>query len=92
MPKFATSNSGELQNREDSPHDSPVNRGVWLFWLMLPLCLLLFRRNLMLVVIISLLPVIMNDNQAIVAGLSWLNDEQRAHQAFQLEQFDQVVV
>lgn len=69
------------------------NAGIWLVWLMLPMTLLLFRRNALWVGIIVTIMPINNDLYARDNKHNWLwtNVEQRAHRAYQNNDYLQVV-
>jgi len=88
---MATNN--ELDNAQDSDDRSltlPVNDGVWIVWLVLPLALLLFRKNaLWLLLLVMLMP----PGQQVYAQdwkKFWKNKEQRAYEAFEKGEYDDV--
>ncbi|MFT5657019.1 MAG: Ca-activated chloride channel family protein [Gammaproteobacteria bacterium] len=61
----------------------PENGGFWLVWLMLPLALLLFRQNVLWVVLIAVLAPVSNESYAMDFDALWMNAEQQAFSAYQ---------
>ncbi len=86
-------NDDELANARDSEEQTlnlPVNDGVWIVWLILPLALLLFRRNALWLVLIILLPL-QQDAYAFDWSSIWKNSEQQAFEAYQKGDFEQAI-
>ena len=70
-----------------SPGGRLANEGYWLVWLMLPFALLLFRRNLLPVLVLGCGLSLQDDARA-AASNAWLqHTEQQAHAAFQRGDF-----
>ena len=68
-----------------------VNEGYWLVWLMLPLALLLFRRNLLWVLLVAVLLPGADDVRAAEPDSPWQNREAAAFEAFQRGNFERAV-
>ncbi len=80
----------QSQDSEDKTLSLPVNDGIWLVWLILPLALLLFRKNaLWLLALILILPP-QQQAYAFDWNKLWKNKEQQAYEAFQKGQYDEV--
>jgi len=60
-----------------------VNGGYWLVWLILPFALLLFRRNLIWMLLVAILLPGVDGARAAETGSLWQNREAVAFQAFQ---------
>ncbi|WP_341501565.1 VWA domain-containing protein [Gallaecimonas sp. GXIMD4217] len=61
----------------------PDDGGRYLLWLLLPLCWLAFRRGLMVVALVLVLPL------PSPAATLWQNDNQQAHGQYQLGRYEQ---
>lgn len=79
-----------LESIDDSIN-IPANDGIWLVWIMLPLALLLFRRNAFWVVLVAL--TVPNDHELYAMDWQTLsrNAEQRAVEAYQQGDFPTVL-
>lgn len=76
---------------DDSDDPAFENSGVLIVWLMLPIALILFRKNLLWLVLIAVMAPV--DNQLYAMDLKglWRNAEQRAFSAYQQGNYQQVI-
>jgi Ca-activated chloride channel family protein len=79
-----------LQEHQDEAYREPENGGIWLVWLMLPLVLLLFRKNTFWILLIAVLVPMDSELHAMDFDSLWYNTEQRAFEAYQNEKYDSV--
>ena len=84
------STTGDLrtQDREAESLRKPENGGFWLAWLMLPLALLLFRKNTFWIFIIAIVMPADREPYAMEFNELWLNSEQLAFEAYQKGNYD----
>jgi Ca-activated chloride channel family protein len=90
---FQTDNPDSDQTENSTEWE---NAGIWLVWLMLPMTLLLFQKNVLWIVLIATISIIAPINNDLYAGDNdndwlWLNGEQRAHRAYQNNDYRQVI-
>jgi len=81
----------EAQRDAESSEREAADDGVWLVWLMLPLALLLFRRNLLwILLVVLLLPV---EHDAFAGGSSgfWTHSESIAVNAYRQGDYDTAI-
>ncbi len=76
------------QDRETESLRKPENGGFWLVWLMLPLTLLLFRKNTLWLFIIAIAMPADREPYAMEFNELWLNSEQLAFEAYQKGNYD----
>ena len=79
-----------LQESQDEVYREPENGGIWLVWLMLPLVLLLFRKNTFWILLIVVLAPINSELHAMGFDSLWHNAEQRAFEAYLEENYERV--
>jgi len=79
-----------LLERQDEAYREPENGGIWLVWLMMPLVLLLFRKNTFWILLIAVLAPIDGELHAMDFDSLWHNTEQRAFEAYANEKYDRV--
>jgi len=78
-----------------TPEDSkrtmslPVNDGIWLVWLILPLALVLFRKNALWIVLVTAMIPFDRPAWALDWQSLWNNNEQQAYQAFEQGEYEQ---
>ncbi len=87
------SNSSKDLKTFDNESESlrlPENAGYWLVWLILPLSLLLFRKNTIWLLLITIFAPADQKLYAMDWNEFWLNDEQRAFQAYQQGDYELV--
>lgn len=90
--------SSENVNSIDVSKDStdrtlelPLNDGVWLVWLILPFALMLFRKNVLWLILLAGFYPFDRDAHAFEWSALWKNSEQRAYQALREGDFKQSV-
>lgn len=89
--------SDEFGRRNDSKSsDEPddvgyENSGALIVWLMLPLALLLFRKNMLCIILIAVIAPVDNNLYAMDFKALWRNAEQRAFSAFENGNYQQVI-
>lgn len=76
-------NARLVDEADETGSDLAVNDGVWLVWLMLPLALLLFRRNALWTVLLVFWLPTDAELRADDWDSLWKHAERRAHQAYQ---------
>ncbi len=87
---FSDNELDQSKDSDDHTLNLPVNDGVWLVWLILPLALLLFRRNALWLGLIVILPI-QQDAYAFDWSSIWKNKEQQAFEAYQKGEFKQAI-
>ena len=92
--QYLSSVTGEanIEDSQDSKNRNlqlPVNDGVWLVWLILPFALLLFRKNVLWVIILVSLHPMDQQVYALDWQALWKNSEQRAYEAYQQGDYQQ---
>ena len=90
---LSQANENEFDHSVDSEDRTltlPVNDGVWLVWLILPLALLLFRKNALWIALLVLVLPAQQDAYALDWGNLWKNKEKQAYDAFQKGEYEQV--
>ena len=87
---FNNDEIGGAKDSEDHTLNLPVNDGVWLIWLILPLALLLFRRNALWLALIIFFPI-QQDVYAFDWSAIWKNKEQQAFEAYQKGDFERAI-
>lgn len=80
----------QLQDRDAESFRKPENGGFWLLWFMLPLALLLFRKNTIWIILIAVILPGERGLYAMEFNELWFNSEQRAFDAFQNGRYDEV--
>lgn len=80
--EVGTASDLRIQDRDADSIREPENGGFWLVWLILPLTLLLFRKNSVWLLLIAI--VMPSDRELYAMELNelWLNSEQRAFDAY----------
>jgi Ca-activated chloride channel family protein len=73
----------ESKQATDKSQRDPANGGAWIVWLMLPLALLLFRKNLIWMLLLSVLVPGDGELYAKEWNLFWNHPEQLAFEAYQ---------
>ena len=63
--------------------------GVWLVWLMLPLGLILFRKNLVYALLV--VPILVPPETVVAAGTIWQHDEQIAYEAYRQQDYETAI-
>ena len=81
----------EAVDSKDRTLQLPINDGIWLVWLMLPLALILFRKNIFWAVLIFCFNPITERVYASDWTDVWKNKEQRAFQAYKNSDFAQAL-
>lgn len=89
MRQTATSEL-QIQDRATETFREPENGGFWLLWFMLPLALLLFRKNTIWLILIAVVLPGERGLYAMEFNELWFNSEQRAFEAFQNGRHDEV--
>jgi Ca-activated chloride channel family protein len=74
--------AGILTADEPRAGRGAANEGYWLVWLMLPCALLLFRRNLIWIVLAAVMMPVVDDAQAAESTAIWQHRESLAYEAF----------
>ncbi|MEM7564320.1 MAG: VWA domain-containing protein [Pseudomonadota bacterium] len=73
--------------REEGVEQIPVNDGIWIVWLLIPFSLLLFRRNLLWILMLVLMLPDHNGLYAAETENVWQHSEKRAYQAYQNQDY-----
>ena len=81
----------EAANSVGSDSSEAADDGIWLLWLMLPIALLLFRRNVLLVLTLMLLVPGEQGVYASEPGGMWKHAEQVAFGAYQRGEFEAAI-
>ena len=76
-----------LESLDDSLK-TPTNEGIWLVWMMLPIAILMFRKNVLWIVLVAI--VYPGDSPLYAMDLNslWQHHEQRAFDAYQQGDFE----
>ena len=80
----------ESERHLEQSEREAADDGVWLVWLMLPLTLLLFRRNLLWVVLLAVVIPVQQETQASETAKLWTHAEVLAHEAYRRGDYDTV--
>jgi Ca-activated chloride channel homolog len=81
----------EAQRDAEESAREAADDGVWLVWLMLPLALLLFRRNMLWLLLVVLLFPVEQDAYASDSGGFWTHSERAAANAYRQGDFDTAI-
>ncbi len=79
----------KTQDREENSRRQAENGGFWLSWLMLPLTLLLFRKNTFWLLLVAMVMPADRELYAMEFTGLWSNREQRAFEAYQNGYYEQ---
>lgn len=88
------SQRGEGSNSNSGDETDGVgyeNSGALIVWLMLPMVLLLFRKNVLWIVLIAVIAPVDNNLYAMDFSELWRNTEQRAFSAYEKGDYQQVI-
>ena len=83
---LSASDESNIDASEDSKDASlalPVNDGVWLVWLILPFALLLFRKNVLWIIVVICIHPMEQQAYALDWQSLWKTPEQRAFDAYE---------
>jgi len=75
-------NGGADENRE------AANDGIWLVWIILPFALLLFRKNLLWIILVAVILPLEENAYATERDSIWQHREQRAFEAYRQGEFE----
>jgi len=75
-------NGGADENRE------AANDGIWLVWIILPFALLLFRKNLLWIILVAVILPMEENAYATERDSIWQHREQRAFEAYRQGEFE----
>ena len=87
VSRLGAMNLVESTLASERDEDEAADDGVWLIWLMLPLAWLLFRKNLVYVVLPLLWLPLVEEAQAQSTDDFWRHSEQVAHEAYLSEDY-----
>ncbi|MCP4979605.1 MAG: VWA domain-containing protein [Gammaproteobacteria bacterium] len=83
LSKLGASQLIESEQNSDSSERAAANDGAWLVWLLLPFALILFRRNLIWMILIGVLIPGEGEFYAKERGSLWEHRERTAYEAYQ---------
>jgi Ca-activated chloride channel family protein len=86
--RIRADNLVEASKGAEDDHREAANDGIWLVWMMLPFALLLFRRNLIWVILIALTLPLDDGLLAAEADTIWQHREHLAFAAYQQGDFE----
>ena len=83
ISKLGANQLMESKSASDKSNRAAANGGVWIVWLMLPFALLLFRKNLIWMILITVLAPVDGEVYAGERDSFWEHPEQLAFEAYQ---------